>query len=222
MNFRKLFDFLRNLNHQNHNHKTWMDENRSTYEAVRDEYIAFLEEVSKELAAMHPDYHPTTGKQAINRINNNKVFHPNKPTYKDHFGAGLDKSKNYADFYIHLGINECFVAGGFYHPPSETLGKIRAAVDYNGGEFKKILNDKEFKAYYGDMMDEDALKTSPKGYSQEHPHINLLRMKSFAVMHPLTQKEVMGSGFRKELIKAYFLLLPFRDYLNQAASFQEE
>ncbi len=221
MNFRKLFDFLRELNHENHNHKAWMDEHRSEYEEVRDEYIDFLEELNKELALIHPDYHQTTGKQAINRINNNKVFHPNKPTYKDHFGAGLDKAKNYADFYIHLGINECFVAGGFYHASPEPLSKIRAAIDYNGDELKSVLNNKEFKKYYGKIMDEDALKTSPKGYSQNHPHIDLLRLKSFAVMHPLTQKEVMANDFKRELIKAYKILLPFRNYLNQAVAFEE-
>jgi uncharacterized protein (DUF2461 family) len=47
-------------------------------------------------------------------------------------------------------------------------------------------------------------------------------MKSFAVMHPLTQKEVISSDFKEELIKAYQILLPFRDYLNQAVSFEME
>lgn len=221
MNFRKLFDFLRDLNHEDHNHKAWMDEHRNEYEQVRDEYIQFLNEMNTVFSALHPDYHQTTGKQAINRINNNKVFHPNKPTYKDHFGAGLDKSDNYADFYIHIGINECFVAGGFYHASSENLKKIRAAIDYNGDEFKAILQDKNFKNYYGELMDEDSLKTSPKGFSQDHPHIDLLRMKSFAVMHTFTQKEVIASEFQEELIKAYEILIPFRKYLNEAVSFED-
>ncbi len=149
------------------------------------------------------------------------VFHPNKPTYKDHFGAGLDKAKNHADFYIHLGINECFLAGGFYHAPNDILKKIRSAIDYNGKELKKITSKKDFEAYYGELLQEDALTNAPKGYSTDHPHIDLLKMKTFAVMHPLTQKEVMGSGFKEELIKAYTILLPFRNYLNQAVGFEE-
>jgi uncharacterized protein (DUF2461 family) len=85
----------------------------------------------------------------------------------------------------------------------------------------EIINKPDFKAYYGELMDEDALKTSPKGYSQEHRFIELLRLKSFAVSHDLTQKEVIGGGFKEELIKAYKLLLPFRQYLNQAVAFEE-
>ncbi len=220
MNFRKLFDFLRDLNHADHNNKSWMDEHRAAYEEVRDEYISFLNDISNELAATYPNYHATTGKQAINRINNNKMFHPDKPTYKDHFGAGLDKTDNYADFYIHLGINECFVGGGFYHASSENLSKIRAAIDYNGEKLKSIVNDNTFHEFYGDIIDEDALKTSPKGYSKDHKHIDLLRRKSFAVMHPLTQKEVIESDFRGKLLEAYEILLPFRNYLNEAVNFE--
>jgi uncharacterized protein (DUF2461 family) len=71
------------------------------------------------------------------------------------------------------------------------------------------------------MIEEDALKTAPKGYSKDHPHIELLRLKTFAVMHPLTQKEVISTDFKNELLKAYDLMLPFRNYLNQAAAFEE-
>lgn len=222
MNFRKLFDFLRELNTEGNNNKAWMDVHRAQYESIRDEYKAFLSDLNQSLSKIHPDYHDTPGNKAINRINNNLVFHPNKPTYKDHFGAGLDKAKNYADFYIHLGIEECFVAGGFYHAPNDILKKIRSAIDYNGEDFEKILDRKDFKAYYGKLILEDSLTNAPKGYSSDHPHIELLKLKTFAVMHPLTQREVMNEGFKEELIKAYTLLFPFRNYLNQAVAFEEK
>jgi uncharacterized protein (TIGR02453 family) len=221
MDFNRLFAFLEDLNQPNHNNKAWMDDHRDEYEAVRDQYIEFLQGISKKLEALYPNYHPTSGRQAINRINNNLVFHPNKPTYKDHFGAGLDKSKNYADFYIHLGIEECFLAGGFYHPPNAILQKIRDGIDYNGDKLLEIINKPDFKQYYGEMIDEDSLKTAPKGYSQDHPQIELLRMKTFAVMHPLKRKEVTSDFFEEEIFEAYDLMLPFRNYLNQAVSFEE-
>jgi len=221
MNFRKLFDFLRDLNAEGNNNKTWMDEHRSLYEEIRDDYIHFLDELNQELKLIHPDYKDTPGRKAINRINNNKVFHPNKPTYKDHFGAGLDSGKQHTDFYIHIGINGSFVAGGFYHAPNDILKKIRDAIDYNGDKFLAILEDDQFSNYYGELMDEDKLKTSPKGYSSDHKHIKLLRNKSFAVSHDLTQKEIISNNFKEELVKAYKILLPFRHYLNKAVAFEE-
>lgn len=216
MGFQKLFDFLEKLNRNNS--KEWMDEHRDEYVEVRDFYIAWLNELDMKLAKIDPDYSPTTGKQAINRINNNLLFHPDKPVYKDHFGAGLDKLKGKGDFYIHIGINERFVAGGFYKPPREKLDSIRAALDYNGDEFKKIINKKSFKATFGKLMEIDPLKTSPKGYSATHPHIDLLRKKTFAVMHSFNKEEVLADDFQKKIIAVYKEMLPFRNYLNNAVT----
>ncbi len=215
MSFRNLFDFLRELNRNNQ--KEWMDEHRKEYEEVRDFYIDWLNQMDIRLSKIDPEYSPTTGKQAINRINNNLLFHPDKPVYKDHFGAGLDKEQGKGDFYIHIGINESFVAGGFYKPPKEKLDSIRAAIDYNGEKLKKILNKKSFKDTF-DLIEDDKLKTSPKGYSTDHPHIDLLRNKSFAVMHNLTQKEIMGDDFQDKVVILYKEMLPFRKYLNKAVS----
>ena len=45
-------------------------------------------------------------------------------------------------------------------------------------------------------MEAEKLKTSPKAYSQDHKHIELLRYKSFAVMHSLTQEEIKDDDFQ--------------------------
>lgn len=216
MSFSKLFDFLRDLNRNNN--KEWMDDHRKEYYEVRDFYIEWLNQMDIKLAKIDPDYSPTTGKQAINRINNNLLFHPNKPVYKDHFGAGLDKEKGKGDFYIHIGINESFVAGGIYRPKKDMLDSIRGAIDYNGEEFKGILSQKSFKDTFGGLMEDEKLKTSPKGYSKDHEHIDLLRNKSFAVMHSLTQREIMKDDFQQKLIDIYKEMLPFRNYLNNAVT----
>ncbi|MBT8295693.1 MAG: DUF2461 domain-containing protein [Gramella sp.] len=216
MSFRKLFDFLRELNHNNN--KEWMDEHREQYYQVRDFYIDWLNQMDIKLAKIDPEYSPTTGKQAINRINNNLLFHPNKPVYKDHFGAGLDKEKGKGDFYIHIGINESFVAGGFYRPKKNILDSIRAAIDYNGADFLKIIKKKSFRDTFGDLMEDEKLKTAPKGYDKDHKYIDLLRNKSFAVSHDLTQKEIMQEDFQEKLFQVYKEMLPFRNYLNHAVT----
>lgn len=217
MSFHKLFDFLRTL--QKNNSKEWMDANRKQYEEVRDWYISWLEDLDKDLAEIDENYHETPGKKAINRINNNLLYHPNKPVYKDHFGAGLDQKSKQGDFYIHLGTSESFIAGGYYKPESKVLKSIRDAIDYNGEELIKILNKKSFQDMFGGLMEtQDKLTTSPKGYSQDHKYIDLLRHKTFAVEHPITQKEVMQDDFKEKVIKVYKEMLPFRRYLNQAVT----
>lgn len=216
MDFKNLFSFLEDLS--KNNSKEWMDDNRKTYTNVRDAYIEWLNEMDIKLAEVDNNYYATTGKKAINRINNNLLYHPNKPTYKDHFGAGLDKRPKTSDFYIHLGINECFLAGGFYRPKSDLLKSIRDAIDYNGDVLKGIIEKPTFQDYFGGLMEDEKLKTSPKGYSQDHEHIELLRHKSLAAHRPITKTQVKGKKFDEIVIETYQAMLEFRRYLNKAVS----
>ena len=217
MNFNELYDFLRDL--ESNNNKEWMDNNRKRYHKVRDQYIEWLDKMNKKLAAIDPDYFDTPGKKAINRINNNLLYHPNRPIYKDHFGAGLDQRSKQGDFYIHLGTSESFIAGGYWKPGNKILKSIREAIDYNGEEFVKILNKKSFQDTFGGLIEtEEKLSTSPKGFNQDHQFIDLLRHKTFAVEHRLTQKEVISDNFEEKVITVYKEMLPFRRYLNQAVT----
>ena len=52
-----------------------MDLNRSYYHEVRDWYIDWLNGLDIELGKIDPDYTYTPGRKAINRINNNLMFH---------------------------------------------------------------------------------------------------------------------------------------------------
>ena len=216
MSFSTLYKFLKRL--QQHNNKDWMDHHREEYHNVRDCYIDWLDKMNIKLAEVDPNYYNTPGKKAINRINNNLMFHPNKPIYKDHFGAGLDQESKQGDFYIHLGTSESFIGGGYWHPSSKILKSIRQAIDYNGEELKKILAKKSFKEMFGGLVEATPLKTAPKGFSQEHRHIDLLRRKSFAVTVQLTQEEVMSAAFEDKVLKIYKEMLPFRRYLNEAVT----
>ena len=109
-----------------------MDANRKWYKEVRSDYIAWLDEMNSKLADIDDEYYDTPGKKGINRINNNLMFHPNKPIYKDHFGAGLDKRPNTGDFYVEVGIKRSMFAGGLWRPDSKRLRSVRDAIDYNG------------------------------------------------------------------------------------------
>ncbi len=216
MNFQKMFQFLKLLN--TNNEKAWMDEHRKEYYEVRDFFILWLDDMNVKLAAIDSDYFDTPGKKAINRINNNLMFHPNKPIYKDHFSAGLDQASKQGDFYMEFGVNECFIGGGYWHPDAKTLRSIRQGIDYNGHALKAILSKPSFKKTFGALITDDPLKTAPRGFSQDHEHIDLLRRRSFAVVHQLSQKEVMAPDFDQKVIAIYKELLPFRRYLNEAVS----
>ena len=214
MDFKNLITFLKEL--QKNNTKEWMDSNRKWYHEVRNDFIGWLDKMNARLASIDDEYYDTPGKKGINRINNNLMFHPNKPIYKDHFGAGLDKRPGTGDFYVEIGIERSMFAGGLWRPDPKTLRSIRDAIDYDGDELKKILNTKSFKELFGELYEDEKLKTAPKGFSNDHPHIDLLRNKTFAVVTEFSSELVHKNDFEEFLVSAYKEMLPFRRYLNMA------
>ena len=214
MDFKELLSFLRDLDRNNS--KEWMDRHRKSYHYLRDAFIRWLDGLDAKLAIIDPDYYPTPGRRGINRINNNLLFHPDRPVYKDHFGAGLDKAPGRGDFYVQIGIRESLLAGGMWRPGPEKLKSIREAIDYNGDVLKAILNKSSFRKAFGGLYEDEKLVSSPKGFSGNHPHIDLLRHKTFAVAHPLEESAILSPGFEDYLIEIYREMLPFRRYLNQA------
>jgi len=216
MSFYQVFDFLRELNQNNR--KEWMDEHRSTYQEVRHFVLSWIENLDKRLQATDPGYTPTPAKKAISRINNNLVYKPNAPTYRDHFGAEMNKARDKSSFYIHMSLNGSFIGGGFYSPSKSQLDSIRAAIDYDGEKLKGVIAKKSFTETFSKLSDGDALKTSPKGYASDHRHIDLIRLKSFAVIHTITQKEIMADNFTDKVVQVYHEILPFNKYLEKAVS----
>ena len=216
MNFRKLYDFLRDLNTEGNNNKEWMDAHRDDYQQVREEFIAFLQDVNDALVEMDTNYRHTSARNSIMRINNNRMFHPDKPIYKDHFAALLDVNPKTADFFLTLGLRESFLATGLHRPEKEVLGSIREEIDYSAEEFQDIVNDERFKAVFDGFMDDNKLKNPPKGYTADHPMVEYLKHKSFVVKRDLTEKQVVNTDFKQVIIETYEAARPFREFLNRS------
>ena len=144
MNKKKIYDFLRDLTANNS--KEWMDANRKRYTEAKEIWLSEIEQILMRLSAHDPAFEKIKPKDTIMRINTNRRFQPNKPIYKDNF-AFSPSSMEEASFYIHLSPQESFIGGGYYRPESAILQKIRAAIDYNGDELKRIVSTPEFKKF---------------------------------------------------------------------------
>lgn len=218
MSFPVLFDFLERL--QKNNTKEWMDVHRKEYQSVRSFFVSWLDELNTKLATIDPEYFDTPGKKGINRINNNLMFAPNKPIYKDHFAAGMDQLTKQGDFYIEIGLKHNLLAGGFWRPEKSILRSIRDAIDYNGEELIDILEKPSFKKMFGSLYHDDPLKTAPKGFPKDHPYIELLRHKTFGVEIMHSQKQVLDPHYQEYCTEVYLEMLPFRRYLREAVTVQ--
>lgn len=215
----EILDFLKELKYNNH--KEWMDAHRDQYQAAKAKFEEFINLLIIEIQQFDDKIIGITPKNCIFRINRDIRFSKDKSPYKINMGAFIseDGKKSYKPgYYIHLQPeNESFMAGGIYAPPGDILKKIRQEVDYNPGELKEIITRPEFKKFYGEIQGEK-LKTAPKGYDTNHPNIEFLKLKSYVVMHNLSDQEVTAKNFSQKVINGFKILKPLNDYLDVAIS----
>ena len=210
------FEFLQDL--KTHNHKEWFDENRKRYQSARQNVIALVEHVLADMAGFEPGVRGLEAKQCLFRINRDIRFSKNKAPYKTNFGVSIAKGGRrspLAGYYFHIEPGGVFAGGGCYMPPSPQLKSIRTHIDRNAPDLRAVLAEQEFKDFYGELQGE-SLKTSPKGYEQDHPDIDLLRMKSFIATRSFSDQEALSDDFPGQLVDAFATLQPLIAFLNQA------
>lgn len=216
MSKRKIYQFLRDLT--KNNSKEWMDANRSYYQEAKGIWVEEVEAILQRLSQHDSSFAALNPKRTIMRINNNRMFHPDRPIYKDNF-AFSPTGKDAPALYVHVSPSESFLGGGIYRPESKILKQIRAGIDFDGERLQQIIDQKSFQDFFGGLSeDPEMLKTSPKGYSVEHQNIELLRRKSFAALRPFSQAEFIADDFVDLVEQAYLELKPLNDYFAQAMS----
>ncbi|MDO1447318.1 DUF2461 domain-containing protein [Rhodocytophaga aerolata] len=201
------------------NTREWLEANRPMYESAKAEFSEFVRHIIKDLSQLEPGFSLLEPKDCIFRIHRDIRFSKNKTPYKTHFGAYFaegGKKSTKAGYYLHIEPDgKSMLAGGVYMPPPEDLKKIRQEIDYNGEQLRNILNTQSFKKYYGTITGEK-LKTTPKGYSPEHPDIELLKQKDFIATHYVEDSTVIQPDYLSYCMKAWKALKPLNDFMNAA------
>lgn len=200
------------------NSKEWMDANRKLYEAAKSDFEQFVSGMIEGISSFDPALSDLAPKQCIFRVNRDIRFSENKAPYKSNFGAYFSrggKKSPFAGYYIHLEPGSSFVAGGCWMPPADVLKNIRQEIDYDLPAFKKIIDQKNFKALYP-SIDGERLKKAPQGYDIENPAIDFLRLKSFTVQHPVTDAGLTGKHALKDMVRSLKIMKPFIDFLNRS------
>ncbi|PRX54860.1 DUF2461 domain-containing protein [Flagellimonas meridianipacifica] len=213
-----IYSFLRDL--KNNNSKEWMDANKGRYQKAKNLWLKEIELILERLSKHNSFFSQFQPKQTIMRINNNRMFHPDKPVYKDYFACSPNvKTNPIAHIHITAGLSWSFLEGGLWAPEKPVLNQVREAIDYDGEVLNDIINDKKFQKMFGGLAkDSKKLKSAPKGYSKEHEHIDLLQYNNITAQVELTEEMVVSNHFVDFVEEAYLTLKPLNDYLEKAIS----
>ena len=212
------FTFLAHL--VENNNREWFQTNKEKYDAARANVIALATSLIEKLHQIDPgvsaDLDP---KKSVMRIYRDIRFSKNKTPYKNNFGVSMPShglKLGGVEYYLQIQPGKSFIAGGYWMPEAEHLKAIRQEIDYNAADLKKVIDDQEFIKLFGDFRKQDQLKTVPKGYNADNEHIELLKLKSFIVSHPLKDKQLQAPNAAEYIANVCAKLYPLNVFLKNA------
>lgn len=208
--------FLKNL--EENNNREWFQVHRQDYEIAKASFEKLCQEILSALAEVQEDLVNTKVKDCIFRINRDIRFSKDKSPYKKFFSAAFGpggRSSGRIDFFLQIQAgNQSSLGGGMWEPTAAHLAAFRQEIDYNPEHLKDIIDAPEFSSYYNNISGEK-VKKMPKGYSADHPDIELLKYKQLFFYHKYSDAEVVSEDFAKEVIKGCLILKPYLDYQNK-------
>jgi uncharacterized protein (TIGR02453 family) len=201
-----------------HNERDWFHANRKRYDAARLNFETFVQAVIYEVTLFEPILKGLEAKSCIFRINRDIRFSNDKSVYKTNFGAfivrgGRKNGDKFPGYYFHVEPGGSFVAGGAYIPPAPWLASIRERIDEEGDKLVKIINQNDFVRFFGGI-EGDKVKTTPKGYSKDHPYIELLKYKSILADMAIPDKVLTSEGCFELVVSAFRAMKPLNDFLT--------
>ncbi len=199
----ELFAFLREL--ADNNERPWFQANKQRYEDhCKEPALAFVEDMGYRL--------PEPG--SMFRIYRDTRFAKDKTPYKTHVGISFrnrDPDAESPGLYLHLEPRHVFMGAGIWHPGSASLKRIRTAIATRPDAWRAVVDG---VAPDWELTDGEALKRAPAGFPADHPLVDDLKRKSFAVVSRLTQKDVTARGFLDEFDRRAQAARPFLGYLS--------
>jgi uncharacterized protein (TIGR02453 family) len=203
-----LFSFFSKL--KQNNNRDWFQSNKAEFKLLEGQVKLFMKEIEQNL-----QIHDKIEKAKMFRIYRDVRFSKNKTPYKTHFGLAFHREKPAlrGGYYLHLEPENSFLGVGFWAPEKEDLQRIRKELEIDAEEYRQIMDNKAFKKHWGSLSGEE-VKTAPKGFSKEHPNIDLIKKKQHVFIKNFSDQEVLSSDFIRVMDTHFQNIRPFFDYMS--------
>lgn len=208
--------FLRGL--KRNNRRDWFDPRKPLFEAVlKAPMLKVVEGVTAAMTDFAPE-HVRPPAKSMMRIYRDTRFSNDKSPYKTQVAAwwsrhGLEKTSG-GGYYMHLSAENLTIAAGVYMPEREQLMAIRTYLLDHHEELRRLLQNKKllrlFTLDHGEM-----LSRPPKGFCAEHPAIDLIKCRQWAVFARLPVEEALSPKLVKTVADHFRAAAPLVKLLNE-------
>lgn len=209
------FDFLEELEHRNN--REWFEEHKPLYEVeLKARMLAVIEAINAGLAEFAPR-HLRPPNKAMMRIYRDVRFSHDKTPYKTHLAAfwprqGLEKTGG-AGFFVQVGVQSVMVAGGSWGPAPQQLRAIRDYLLEHHGQVRSVLSDVS-RTGLAEPLAGNPLVRAPRGFPADHPAVDLLQNRSWALTNHLPGAAALGEDFTDLVLERFRAFAPLVDVLN--------
>ncbi|MDH2432580.1 DUF2461 domain-containing protein [Pokkaliibacter sp. MBI-7] len=215
-----LFQFLQEL--RSNNNKDWFADNKERYQQqVQQPMVAMMTALQPGLQAISPHFRviPKAHNGSMFRIYRDTRFGHDKTPYKTHaacqFRHAVGKDVHAPGYYLELAPEHVIIAAGIWLPPTPVLNQVRQHIVERADQWQSIKTDDTLAALFGGIEGEQ-LRGMPRGFSQEMPHQEDVRRKSFIVSATWLPEEAQQDYFFDELLRTYAAASPFMSFLCRA------
>ncbi|KAI0791466.1 hypothetical protein BC629DRAFT_1509731 [Irpex lacteus] len=230
-------NFLKQLKDPACNDREWFKLHEPVFRQAEQEWKDFIDAFTDVLVDADEQIPHLPPKDVMHRIYRDVRFSNDKTPYKTGFSASFSRSGRKGIFAGLKPNNESLLAAGSWQPAKTELSTIRNNLLHSpraARRLRGIISAEEFVGLFGEAKRHpkgerqnvwgmgDELKVAPKGVDKNHPDIDLLKLRSFAVVHKFTDEQVLDPGFREELGRIAKVVRPFVHCINDLMTIQDD
>ncbi|KAL7422700.1 hypothetical protein Q5752_001991 [Cryptotrichosporon argae] len=223
-------DFLGNLQVPERNDRDWFKSHEPAFRQAEKEWKDFVGRVQSRFAEADPEVPILPPKDIIHRIYRDVRFSSDKTPYKKHFSFSTSRSGRkgiWAGYYLAVAPGHSVIAAGVWMPGKDELAQLRHSFKTQPERFRREIEKPAFVELFGPARPhtkgkrqnvyghDDALKVAPKGVDKTHKDIDLLKLRSVAVVHQFKDDEVLDPEFMETIKRIVGVMAPFVHLVNE-------
>lgn len=186
------------------------DNSREFWAAHKD---AYERDVRGPMTALMEELEGDFGAAKVFRPNRDVRFAADKSPYKTHQGGYVPVAPR-TGWYAEVSADGFRLGGGCYHLEPAALAAYRTAVDGpRGAELETLVADLRGAGW---EIEGDRLRTAPRGWSREHPRIELLRFRNISAMRWIEDGDIVTTPALAPEVRALWeQVRPLVEWLRQ-------
>jgi uncharacterized protein (TIGR02453 family) len=188
------------------NNRDWFTEHKPRFTEIQNDAKALFAEMQVKL-----EKHDEIEKMKVYRIYRDVRFSKDKTPYNPRLAVSFSRlgKQLRGGYFLQIKPGETMIGGGFWQPEKDDLYRLRKEIELDATEFRDVLNNPTFDAYFGSKFEGEELKSAPRGFDKEHPDVDLLRKKGYIAVRRFTDKQVLAPNFLEEVDASFKAMRPF-------------